>query len=457
MPVESVTFADSTDPEHNGGITGIRLNHDFHDATPGNIAETIYDKLIEAGWTNDGGYKAGFSAVFPSGLPWVPTPPDPEPEEKTVIQNGIRIAYLKDAEGMIRQIHFYNPYTSEPDPNVPHIWLEMGDTHQESIDNYVGVLVLAGWVHVGTWTKEDGFETGFLHIDFEAPVAGFLWNDEIYGGDSFYRASANTVGTIPRVDPLITPQEDEPPNTMVGPVGGGLIAEAIQKNGEASTTWVTVGCLVDVGVPPTATFIVANEGGGHAPTLRLSHGAGAGYRIVANQFQFFVWRPGSSVISSAGKNQLAVIFPKLEWENHGVTQGLVVLGNDTFRRHLRFIRGKVCGAANSGITRFLDTNEYNGTHPSFYPIRFLDEVLTHDDRPVATTAWISAPINLAEPKGDADNQARIIGIVWDALIVHEKTMPLGSQRIFASRFLEKIGRESQAYSVPAGLWVSFTL
>lgn len=438
MPTESITLADSQNATHNGGYGGTRVREKLADTTQVGLAEGVSDALVAAGWTQEGGTKASFSLVLSNGVPWVHSIPDPPIDPKPTVDRGIQICSMGGD-----QFHFYDPYRSSPNVALDYItWIQMGLSEAASRGNLQTKIVNLGWSHLGSWQQETAPYTNWWHMDFEAPAIGFAWNGLNIGGEKQVEGSANAVGFFGFI-------------WMVGSLGpgndacsgGGLILRSTQDAG-----WLDVGIRPNERWPCYPTFRFTASTGGSNPTYTLNTGMGS-YTIIANQFQFFVFRE-TDPLSLAGTQVLMATFPMLATD-HGVTYGAVLASGRSFRIRTEWahVNAPCSAAANSGLTRRLgDYDEYPGSSPLLYPIKYRHTLLMPNGAPVAEPCFIGAPINDA-PKTIA-GQARIIGQMWDALLIHDH-FPVDVRALFGNLKMQCVGNEYSYWASKVSLWVAY--
>ena len=447
MPIESLVMADSQNTDHNDGFTGGRVRNVFNSLTAGSVGEGMYDSLIEAGWVANGGTKASWSLVLSNGVPWVQTIPSPLPT-KVTIDDGISVVSIG-----FRQIHFYDPYRHTPNLGRPHIWISMGDTQDESFNNLEGQIVLSGgWVQVGSrWQQTNDPFNGWWHIDYEAPVVGFEWNGTTYGGTKQVSGVSSAVGFFGFIWPKWPRLADIPYAGGGGPANGGNIARSTQLMG-----WLDVGARVEAFAPHLCTFRMTASTAGIMPEFQVNHGfVNSPFTCIANQFQGWLF-PEVDPLTLGGREHFMVSFPKIN-DQEGVTYAAVCAGRESFRKQLQWGSNlaKSCSAVNGGFQRIIgDIDDYPGVAPGVYPIKYRHPLTTPGDQPVYTTAYLGAPQDDAS-KAAAD-QARIVGYLWDTLVMQDTRKALDTRERIGDRVFQCVGRHIiTSYDSEASLWVCY--
>lgn len=426
MPTESFYQALSTDPVYNNGYEGERVARNFASPTQYALCAEIRDALLAAGWQNAGGTKASFSLVLPFGLPTA-SPPDIEIEDPPTVYGGPNPITINGD-----RITFYDPFRVLPAEVPGVVWVAMGITSDETIANLVEVVEGYGWVFIGSHNDPAYPFYGWLHVDFEAAGAGLEANSEAYGGEGAVYASAPNNwywGFLSSVGVAGGPFGN-------APAGGGVYLRSQQTATDYLDVWI--GIPATGGARATFRFIAASQEDGVQPSWQLLHGAQ--FRIVANQFQFFAW-------DAAGANQLFCIFPKFA-TFRGTTYA-AVCGQD-FRTTLLW--PNAYSAANGGLHR---SGHFIGACPNVYTFKTPGvPVKDFAGRAVAQTAFISASPYSAED-GIA-RQARIAGLVWDAIAVSSDEFALGAQVRHGALNYECVAiHNGDAWGSHASLWVAF--
>jgi hypothetical protein len=437
MPTESFYYASSTDAAYNNGFEGARIARDFDGPTPYAICEAMRVALTDAGWTPSGGTKATWSLVLPFGLPWT-IPPDVAVVDKPTVDGGPNPITV---EG--KRLTFYDPFRVLPSANPAIHWVEMGISEADSIGNLADAIESYGWIYAGTHTDTGFPYLGFVHLDFEAPVVGLDWNGSAYGAPADVTGGAQTIwywGFIGAVG--------VPGNGGNGPAGGGVYLRSYQTATEYLQVWI--------GIPetgtPSATFRFSTSEDGDDDTAaqavyQLASGDDAQYRVIANQFQFFAWRTDDdSAASAGGSHQLLAIHPKYAI-GRGVSYAAIVVSG--FRNALQWPNSY--SAANSGLHR---AGSYPGAQPGLYAIRTTGFALRDaSGRAIAQTAFIGAsPYSTTD---DVTRQARIVGLVWDSLVISD-VYEVGQQIRFGSLDYECVANhDGGASGGLLSLWVVF--
>ncbi len=438
MPTEPIVFADSQNASHNGGYSGARVREQIPDTIQVGVAEGVANALVAAGWTQEGGTKASFSLVLNNSVPWVHSVPDPPIEDKPTINKGIHVCSMGGS-----QFHFYDPYRHTPNTGLDYItWIQMGLTEAASRGNLITEITDLQWSHLSSWQQETAPYAGWWHLDFEAPVIGFAWNGLNIGGQQQVEGASNAVGFFGFIWRL---GSYGPGNDACS--GGGLILRSTQAAG-----WLEVAIRPGERWPCTPTFKFTASTGGEHPEFTLNIGMGS-YTIIANQFQFFVFRE-TDPYSLAGTQVLMATFPMLA-SDHGVTYGAVIASGRSFRIRMEWAspNGPCVAAANSGLTRRLgEYDEYPGVSPLLYPVKYRHELLMPNGAPLAEPAFIGAPVNDA-PK-TVDGQARIVGQMWDALIIHGH-FPLDARALLGNLHMQCVGNQYGYWTSKVSLWVAY--
>ncbi|MFN3326881.1 MAG: hypothetical protein ACK5AZ_25590 [Bryobacteraceae bacterium] len=428
VSTERFELADSQDPLQNGGFGGARVRRRFDGQKPNWICTGVYEALKDAGWQEVNGTNASWGLVLPYGVPYT-TPPDP-PVTPVLVNNGPHAVTI---DGI--RLVFYDPHRHIPNRFIPDIlWIEMGETVVQSLENLEAGITQFQWIPLGKWQQKGGFHDGWWHLDFVAPEYGLAWNAYQFGGGPNISGSS-------RIWSHIWPAGATSPSGT-GPAGGGFYMRSFQAGG-----WLEVWIGIPTTAPHVATFRFKASMGGESPsrTLPVSDTL---YLIIANQFQFLVFLDHAPPNSHA---QLFACFPKMAAE-HGVHYAAIVAGRASFRQTLQW-SGSSAAAANSGFTRTLDVYDYIGSYPGLYMIKFLgSDLLEAKEKPIAQNAYIGAPANGA-PR-TVDGQSRIVGRMWDALIL-SKDNPLDERMRFGSLNFQCVTKETAYGANKASLRVAY--
>jgi hypothetical protein len=431
MPTEVFRIADSQDIDDNGGYTGERVARSFQGGDAYAVAMGVYSALTLAGWQAAGGSKATFSLVLPFGLP-VTDPPVPPLGSKPTVQSGPNPCSIDGTP-----LYFYDPTRVDPDLTLTDVeWIATGATTLDSILALAGAVESFGWVYTGYHHDDTYPYVGWLHLDFEAPDAGLEWNGTVYGGPKVVTGGVTSNwywGMISATGLAGGPHGN-------APAGGSYTLRSYQSPTSYFET--------DIAIPrtgsPDATFTFRTSADVASPyTIALGanysevdpddeDGGLYPFRIVANQFQFYLWLTGPVSTAYIAVRQLFALFPKLATD-HGLTSaGIVGVG---FRHQAEWYAS---AAANSGFTRQIGTYDHIGLKPCWCCMRFTGVEITDSiGRPIAQTAYVTAP-----PDGAPNTiagQARIVGLAWDAILV-SALYDLGDRQRFLSRDWECVGR-----------------
>lgn len=453
MFTETLEVADSQDPSWNEGSPGALAYHEFRDRNPVEICDGVAYALKKAGWTPDGGTAAAFSLVLPYGLPWT-TIPDPPPPNKPVRSWGPSVITIDG-----RYLMFYDPYRDTPDYGRTDIrWVPMGTSLAESMSNLAAAIESYGWIYRGSWQQTDPpLFNGWWHMDFEAPETGTAWNHSALGGQRAVNGASATVwyaGHIWRYG-------------ATGPGGrypadGGIFWKSKQHRGGWLRCWI--------GVPGTefATFRFTTSYGNDEREYKLntyrqaySSSSEIGYRVIANQFQFVVIPktvndPAS--ILYIRRNLLASV-PWLK-PNHGVTFSAVVAGGGTysFLASMDWMNAGAYTALNGPFSSlYTSSSTGRGVNPGIYPIRSKHALTNELGETIVANALLAIPPE--GPSKDLSKQARVVGRLWDALVLQRNNINVGSTMRFGKWNWICVGKELQesatSDNTKASLWVAY--
>jgi hypothetical protein len=426
MPTESFRIADSQDPDDNGGYSGTRISRTFEGESPYAIGLAIYTALDDAGWVTQGGTKASWSLVLPFGLP-VADPPVPPLVTLPTVYGGANVCNVDGTA-----FHLYDPFRVDPAVVIGIEWVAAGATVADTIANLAAAIVGEGWVYTGYHSDTAYPYLGWLHLDFEAPSVGLDWNGAFYGGPKVVTGGATSNwywGMIGAVGPAGASGN--------APAGGGYTL----RSSQGPDNWIDVSITIpSSGDPETVFAFNASPDPDSYHSRALARNTTLidpetdlpyGFRIWANQFQFFAWL--DAPLSVHASLQLFCIFPQLATD-HGVECAAVV-GN-SFRQYATWTNA--AAVLNSGFTRTIGTYDYIGLKPGWYCMRFAGlEIRDALGRHVAQTAFLGAPPDLAP--NDESGQARICGIAWDSILV-AGVYDLGAKVSFLGSNWECLGR-----------------
>lgn len=404
------------------------------------VCEAVIEALQRAGWSSDGATPAGWSLVFPVGPPWAEPPPEPIPEEqKRVVTWGFNPLTLNG-----QPVCYYDQYRERPDPSNPNnvIWVAMGDA-PGSLGGLASLLAFQGWLALGSRTIQKWPFDGWRVYDWEFSVPGLEANDADYGGNSDIDGGAWTFIWTKGATWL---------SPSLGPAGGGYYLKSGTQNNGSLRVWI--------GIPDSAgnfapTFIFEASTGGEKPVRTLRDrkrypGMAGDYKIIANPYQFFIFLKGGS---DPFETQLMATMPKFAGAEKGVHYAAVVAGGQSFRTTFQWEAGTAAAALNGGFSRTLakSNGDYQGAFPGLYMVKFPYPLRTSTGSPVLQQAFIGCPPDGA-PR-DASGQARIVGRLWDAVIIGEH-YPLDSQTLIAGRLFQCIGNEQRYQGSRCSLWIA---
>jgi hypothetical protein len=403
------------------------------------ICATVIAALRDAGWSDDGGTRAGWSLVFPVGPPWTtePNPPIPE-EDKRVITWGFNPLRI---DGF--PVCYYDEYRERPDPANPNhvIWVKMGEA-PGSLGDLALLLFYLGWVHVGTRVLTDRFFRNWRVYDFEFITEGVDYNDASYGTNSHDFDGGVWTFIWAKGARTLAPRR--------GPVGGGNWLRSATLNNHWLRVWIGISDITSM-----ATFVIhASPGGEAIRTLwsRKDNPTLAGnYKIFANPYQFVIFLEFINPLGDGRYNQLLVSMPKFD-PNKGVQFAAIVAGADTFRRTLQWESGTAAAALNGPLSGALTKPDatFHGTFPGLYMIKYPYPLRGASGGPILQQAFVGAPQELGD---GTRQQARIVGRLWDAVIIGE-TYPLDSTAKWGNRVFQCIGNETIYGGTKASLWMA---
>jgi hypothetical protein len=186
--------------------------------------------------------------------------------------------------------------------------------------------------------------------------------------------------------------------------------------------------------------------------IRLRHDAGYdGYICIACPYQFWVFR--EVPYQSLEPTLMAVWLPPDA--GHGIDYAAIVAGHNSFRGSLQWDAGTAAAAVNGGFSRFITWDDWDGTAPGLYLIRCPWPLLHWDGKNVAETAWIGAPHSAADLRS-VSGQAKIVGVLWDAMVIHSTDFALDSRARFGDLGFQCVGRQRPGSgSTVATLWVAY--
>jgi len=439
--IEPFVFADSQDEDYNNGYTGHRVRREFSDASPYSIAWGIYTSLVDAGWEVYAATKASCELALPAGAPIKGPPREPK------LYTELGIAMCKVGGTTIR---FYDSGRQTHGSPPASTWIDMGVTLSQSL-GYLATAIFGagGWVAVDTRQIKSGSTAGWWVIEFEALVPGLEGNGTTVGGPSEFVGAASSVYFINFVWP-----KGADINIGPAPSGGGYTMRSYQKYGSSPEIYLEALISTSLVGLPTAE-IELRPSTGQAEQYPIVHlrraqdlpavSRGA-YTCIANQFQFLAFRQG---IYSG--DQLLVSLPYLRSEK--CDYAAVVAAANTFRQRFQWAQyvGKAAGAAESGFSHWLGYGDPPNTSPGLYCLRYRPALLTPAETPIVSPAYLGSVA--AYPAG-AD--ARLVGYLWDSLIVH-KDYPFDTRQMWGIKEMQCVGRNAYSgyQATQATLWVAY--
>lgn len=404
------------------------------------VCEGIIAALQDAGWSVVDATRAGWSLVFPWGPPHTvePSPPIPD-EDKRLVTWGYHALTINGAP-----VCYYDQYREKPDPANPKgvIWVEMS-TMPRGLGGLEALLVQLGWSRVGSRILSKGYYRDWMVIDWEYATPGLEANDADYGGSVDIDAGTMT---------HIWTKGATWFSPSAGPAGGGYTLRSAAQG----TGWLQVW----VGIPdqnmPRAMLRFEASTGGEKPVRTLqsrkdTFAFSGEYQIIANPYQFLVFLKGRKSPADGGYyNQVLATLVRPD-PNKGVHYSAVVAGVGSFRTTFQWEGGTAAAALNGGFSAALTKPDmsFQGTFPGLYMVKFPYPLRTPAGSPVLQQAWIGCPQDAGE---GARNQARIVGRLWDAVIVGEH-YPIDSQAKIGNRLFQCVGNEERYLASRCSLWV----
>jgi hypothetical protein len=434
MPTEELYFANSQLEADNGGFEGARIRRDFDGEDPHQILTAVRDALLAAGWVGSGTTKATWSLVLPYGLP-VTSPPDIEIEDPPTVTGGPTPVTING-----KRFVFYDPFRVLPVEDPFIVWVEMSITMEGSIANLVDAIAADGiWVSTG-WRFETAYPfVNWLHIDFEAVTGGLEGNGAQYGGEGDVQTSIGLIWFWAFLSPV----------GVAGgpfgnaPAGGGIYLRSYQSLTDYLEVWLGI---PESGSPAaTLRFTASVEGGAH-PAYQLAAAADREYRILANQFQFFVWD------LAGGSEHVFAVYPRMATFRGTAYAAVVGRG---FRTLLQWPHAYA--AANSGLVRSRGGGD-GATPAARQPglCCFKNPGFPYasvDGKAIAQTAYLGCMPN--DAVDSYEGQSRIVGILWDAWII-QGLFTLGDERLIDGIPFECIGQQNGgSLAAHASIWVAY--
>lgn len=426
MQTEQYRIADSQDEAFAGAsYPGARVESTLRSDLPVPLVEDLAAALDAAGWATQATHPATGDLTFAFGPAFDSTPADPlrvlgDPRNP-VFASATRIG------AVINGVYYvwYNPWQEAPTAYTGVTWVAGAITSAASLSAmFAAINGASGYYVTGTDVLGDGQTVAHL----EAVVPGPAANDWQIGGDS--RVGGDPVGYWST---------------------GGFMSNGGYTM-RASTWYGYLDCRIDgrfISGQIRVAFEFTASAGGDSPVMSVQAPAfgGGDWTIIANQFQFFLRHP------TAGG--LFAVLPYVDQANaHGVTYAAMMAetgGGDFEWNSFSY------AAANGGLKACL--NPYVGTRPGLYMSRgahpYVSGPLLDSQahgQAVLESAYIGAPPS--DGAADTTGQARIAGLVWDAIIVRDD-FPLLSEGVFGSLIHRCVMRNAGGYYRPVGsLWIA---
>ena len=430
MPTDAFEVADSQDTDFNGGVTGARLKAGpFASLLVVPILDSIKTALIAAGWAEGTPTHPRSSITLPYGLPVIHAPLVPlDEEDKPATSQRPMLTF------QAQKLVMYDPTREIPGVDVHTTYVPMGGTIPDSFENLTDAID-SDTVYTVADYGIDG--SGHWFIDVVANTPGAQYNRLADGGQGYIK------GRVFWAAPRYQPGE------------GGWVLRSTDANGGWLEVWMYLPIAVKAG---HAAFEFRSSTGGGTPTYYLP-GAKSNtrslpsgtwkYSVIANQFQFAVF---------ANEGRLDFLFASLPYLENGCEYGALILfgsSGQNARGALEWfgINGGWASARDGELTPSMSFNNFRGCYPGIYALRSQAAIKTTQGFPITQSAWLGLP---AGRSTDASGQSRIVGKLWDALILSE-TKDLDSsfshrgllwQCIFSSR-------PTKSYT-KASVWIAYS-
>lgn len=424
MPTDSFEVADSQDVEYNGGATGARLKHGpFVSLYANAIIDQVKTALLLAGWVEGTPTAPRSSFTLPYGLPVMHPPGSPiDDEDKPQTGNTAMLTFQS------QKLIMFDPTRELPGVDAHATYVPMGATIADSFDNITDAIDSDTDYGVTDYGIDS---SGHWFIDITGNTAGPQYNSLTYGGQGYVKG--RTFWASPRYQPG----------------EGGWVLRSTDANGGWLEVWVYLPIGVKAG---HAAFEFRSSEGGGTPTFYLVSAKSYTrslpdgtwkYAIIANQFQFAIFAEG----------QTSFLFASMPYLQ-GAEYGALLLSN-TARSSLEWLgtNGNWACARDGELTPSMSFNNFAGCFPGVYAFRSPAPIRTSQGFPITESAWLGLP---AGRSTDASGESRIVGKLWDALILSE-TKDLASQ--FSHRgLLWQCIMSSHSFRsfTKASVWLAFT-
>ena len=409
MPTEVFEIADSQDIEFNEGTTGARLKTTFGDEYPNTIIDAVKAGLIAAGWDLIGSTKPTIAITMPYGIVTAIEPDTYDPP--TVEATGERMLTVQTID-----FYVYNPYANLPGI-APGVWIPAAETIAATMD------ALHSAIEANTaWAVIDYVVTpaGSHNFTLEGTVEGTQYNDVAIGGEGYAngRKFWSVQGEAER---------------------GGWMLRTTRIDGTYLEVWIYAQSR-------QVYFEFRNSAGGEQPAFSIRPGiyssgvfggAGEDFCLVANQFQFAVFRDQTPA------DTIDFIFASLMHKEHGCEHAIMIIGSGSGQRGLLSWPYSSAGARDGGLHTTVPDAVYTAG-PKVYAFRGASE--TSQGFNLITSAWVSIPSNTGD--------ARIVGKLWDALVL-SRAPDLDDRMVFRELVWQCIARNSTFGGTPASLWLAY--
>ncbi len=408
MSTENFEFADSQDSGYNGGISGARVYlKEFPSATPVDVIESVKAGLEAAGWSNVADLYSTLTVDFPYGLPSVPIPGD----SPTAVEGGpSQVVLGLNGERFI----MYDPYRTLPGSLSGDVWVAMGNTSDASLILLMSAIDGGSPFHVKSY---EAFSTtyGGYRLFLESDSGGT-------GGESVGAGGSLTASGVPFWS--ATPAWS----------GGGYRLQAINEYG----SWVKVGFYYS---GSGIIFETEFSSGGEIAHARIFESPALKYSLIANQFQFILFREGAT-LSDHYNN----IFVSLIYGQHGCQLGAFQLCIDQ--------PGQFDWTTNLTVARDAEayTNTFLAPVVEIYILKvyYGYEIKTSQKFTAITPAFIA----LAERRLDDSGTVKLCGKLWDCICM-AKDAPIGNVMVHRDLLWKCIFRNAAFGTQPYSAWLAF--
>jgi hypothetical protein len=401
------------------------------------LLDHLKEVLITAGWSDNGGIPAVMQLKMPYGLP-VQNPPTSPVTLTAAISPPVLI--LDTGDGPVG-FRMYDP-TREFEGAPPDAWVPMGVTYQQSVENLVNkISAFTKW----NLLVRPGFVNPLFRADPPAP----------FHPDSFPQWSEvwleyDEPGTIGNFKPEAGGETDIGKTNgrwvdVVRPYGGGwTLTTPLRDNNDLAVT-MTGGGDADGW---QAVFIFQGPARENKPRFVLSHGRFGKndgeddwppYTVIANPWQFFIWRQGGTPAPSGGDYPPAVVGEE-GWEQHllasfpyldpsppsepeRTSYAAMVLSNQ-FRDRTHWDNGSWAVARNGDIS--VRVGPYSGlarhVRPHALAYRLENDPLKDSQgHAIATGCFLGLPGGSTPEMYYANfGAARVAARLWDSIFVSRK-------------------------------------